>query len=116
MTQAAVPGGMPYLRGSAQGVELTVHVQPGASREEIVGTHGDALKVRVDARAVEGAANGALVEFLAHALGVPRREVRILRGEKARRKVLAVTMPIQDATARLARLLGVESTERVGKK
>jgi len=70
------------------GVEITVHIQPGASRSELAGEHGDALKVRISARAVEGAANAALTEFMAQRLGVARREVRIVRGEKSRHKVL----------------------------
>ena len=58
-----------YLRGSPAGTELTLHVQPGAARAGFVGPHGDALKVRIAARAVEGAANSALLDFIADSLG-----------------------------------------------
>ena len=52
--------------GSAEdGVRLTLHVQPGASRSELAGMHGDALKVRVAAPPVDGAANRELIRFLA---------------------------------------------------
>ena len=88
----------PWLRAQGGGVEITVHVQPGASRCELAGEHGEALKVRISARAVEGSANAALREFIAECLGVARREVRILRGEKSRHKVLWV--PIDPALAR----------------
>jgi hypothetical protein len=74
--------------GSGGGSELTLHVQPGASRSELAGLHGDALKLRISARAVEGAANAAVIEFLADWLEVPRRDVKLLRGEKSRRKTL----------------------------
>jgi uncharacterized protein len=78
----------PWLRPLDGGAEITVHIQPGASRSELAGEHGEALKVRIAARAVEGAANAALTEFMAQRLGVARRAVRILRGEKSRHKVL----------------------------
>lgn len=87
---------IPCLRPSGQGTEIAVHVQPGASRAEIAGIHGDALKVRIPARAVEGAANAALLKFLAGTLGVPLREVKILRGEKSRRKVVEIPLPAED--------------------
>jgi uncharacterized protein (TIGR00251 family) len=65
---------------------LCVHAQPGARRTEIVGLHGDALKIRVAARALEDRANQALLEFLAEAFDVPRRAVRLVAGMKAREK------------------------------
>ena len=65
---------------------LELHVQPGASRSEFAGKHGERLKVRLAARAVDGKANEALVEFLAEHYRVPRRNVRIVSGLKSRRK------------------------------
>lgn len=87
--------------GAANGSEITLHVQPGASRSELAGLHGDALKLRISARAVEGAANAAVLEFVADWLNVPRREVKLLRGEKSRRKTLWVPRT-PDETARFA--------------
>jgi hypothetical protein len=92
---------IPFLRAVPGGTEIAVHVQPGAARAELVGLHGDALKVRIPARAVEGAANAALVNFIAHALGVPNREVKILRGDKSRRKVLEIPLPVEDVALML---------------
>ena len=69
---------------------LEVHVQPGAKRTELAGLHGGRLKIRLAARAVEGAANRALVEFLAVLLDAPRRGVVIEAGETSRRKRLSV--------------------------
>lgn len=83
-----------WLRpGSDGGSELIIHVQPGARCSELAGEHGDALKVRIQARAVEGAANAALSDFLADTLGVARRQVRLLRGDKSRRKTLWIALP-----------------------
>ena len=73
------------------GVRLTVQVHPRASRTEVAGVHGDALKVRLMAPPVDGAANAALVEFLAGVLGVKRGAVELVAGETGRRKVLVVT-------------------------
>lgn len=90
-----------WLQASAGGTQIAVHIQPGASRSELAGVHGDALKVRISARPVEGAANAALQEFLADCLGMPRREVRILKGEKSRRKLIWVALEPDEAQRRL---------------
>jgi uncharacterized protein (TIGR00251 family) len=71
---------------------LELYVQPGASRSEFAGLHGDRIKVRLTARAVDGKANQALVEFLASHYGVPRRSVRIESGLKSRRKRVAIDL------------------------
>lgn len=91
----------PWLQASDGGTRIAVHIQPGASHSEVMGIHGDALKVRIAARAVEGAANAALQEFLARCLGMPRREVRILKGEKSRRKLIWVALGPEEARRRL---------------
>jgi hypothetical protein len=69
---------------------LDLHVQPGASRTEFAEHHGDRIKVRIAARAVDDQANKALVEFLAEYFGVPRRNVRITAGLKSRRKRVVI--------------------------
>jgi uncharacterized protein (TIGR00251 family) len=84
-------------------VRFAVHVQPRASRSEIVGLHGDALKIRLAAPAVEGAANVALVELLADALGVARRSVRIVSGVTSRAKIVEVDGANVENIRRLAR-------------
>jgi hypothetical protein len=69
---------------------LVIRVIPRARKTEIAGQRDGALVVRVAAPPVEGAANDALVEFLARTLGVPTRAVRIVGGEHARVKRVAV--------------------------
>jgi len=68
-----------------------VHVQPRASRTELAGRHGDALKIRLAAPPVDGAANEALVRFLAERLEVSRSAVRLEAGATGRAKLVRVT-------------------------
>jgi uncharacterized protein (TIGR00251 family) len=72
-------------------VIFSVKVQPRASKDEIVGEMGGALKVRLRAPAVEGRANEALVEFLAQLLKTSRSAVRILSGDRSRTKRIEVS-------------------------
>ena len=77
----------PWHRRLADGtIVLAIHAQPGARRTEVAGLHGDALKVRVAAPALEDRANEALVEFLAKRFGVARRDVTLVSGAKSREK------------------------------
>lgn len=69
---------------------LDLHVQPGASRTQFAGKHGDRVKVRLAAPAHDGKANQALIEFLAEYYGVPRRNVRITAGLKSRQKRVVI--------------------------
>ena len=69
-----------------EGAILTVYVQPKAARTEYVGIHGDALKFRVAAPPVEGAANDALCRFLAEQFNLTRIAVVVRSGESSRRK------------------------------
>ena len=81
---------------------LVVHVQPRARRTELAGGHGDAIKVRLAAPPVDGAANDELVRFLAESLGVPRRAVRIAAGRTSRRKTVEIDgLGAADVAARL---------------
>ena len=74
------------LRGAS--VRFSVRVQPRASRTEIAGLHGTALKVRVHAPPVDGAANDAVIELLARQLRIPRGNVRVVSGASGRSKVM----------------------------
>lgn len=86
-----------WLRpGSAGGSELTLHIQPGASKTEWAGLHGDALKLRVQAPPVEGAANSAVLAFIARHLNLASRDIRLLRGDKSRRKTVWVPLTVEE--------------------
>ena len=76
----------PPVRPSACPTLLWIHVQPRSSRTEIVGWHGDAVKIRLKAPPVDGAANEELIRFLSKALGVSRKAVQITAGMTSRRK------------------------------
>ena len=92
------------IRQTPAGVELDIRVIPRARRTDIAGVREDAIVVRLAAPPVEGAANDALVAFMAKWLAVPRRAVHILSGERSRRKRLSVTGVTADAIrARLDR-------------
>jgi uncharacterized protein (TIGR00251 family) len=66
-----------------------------------VGRYGDAIKIRLQAPPVDGAANAELIRFLAQRLGLPRSAVRIVSGETGRRKHLEITGAGPDVAARL---------------
>lgn len=69
-------------------LRVTVRVQPRASSNGVVGRHGDALKVRLTAPPMDGAANEALADLLAESFGVSRRSVTIVSGAGSRTKVV----------------------------
>jgi uncharacterized protein (TIGR00251 family) len=80
---------------------FAVRVKPGAKREAVGGSHGDALVVAVSAPAVEGKANEAVRKALAKAFGVRKQDVAIIAGERGRDKIVEVP----DADERLRELL-----------
>ena len=82
---------------------ILVHVVPRARVTEVAGRYGDAVRIRVAAPPVDGAANAELVWFVAKRLGVPRSAVRITGGASGRRKTLSVDGVTREATE--ARLL-----------
>lgn len=79
------------MSGERDVAVLQIHVQPRASRTEVVGWHGDAIKIRVKAPPVDGAANDELVRFLAKKLSVPCGHVAIESGARSRLKRVVVT-------------------------
>ena len=83
---------LPWCRSDStrEQLTLTLHVQPGAKRTEAVGLHGDALKIKLAAPPVEGAANAALLAFLAGVFGVPQRQVILRQGARSRRKIIEI--------------------------
>jgi uncharacterized protein (TIGR00251 family) len=81
------------IRRDGADLILRVQVQPRASRNEFAGLHGDRLKIRLTAPPVEGAANAALIAFLAEAFGVAKRQVTLLAGDTGRAKTLRIAGP-----------------------
>ena len=88
-----------WISTTAVGVVINVRVVPRASRNEISGLQGEALKVRLQAPPVEGKANQALARYLAEALRVRPNQVRILAGETGRTKRVLI-VGVTEATVR----------------
>lgn len=90
------------------GTEIRVFCQPRAARSAVVGLHGGAVKVKVQAPALEGRANAALEALLAAVLGVPRASVHLTAGEHSRfKRVHVAGLGAGDVATRLA--AGVEA-------
>ena len=79
-----------WIRETPDGVIFKAAIQPRGSKNEIVGLKGDALKIRLTAPPVEGAANKMCVEFLAETLKVKKSDVEIIRGQASRSKKVLV--------------------------
>ena len=77
---------MPCLTDTPAGAVLALRIIPRASKNAIQGVHGDSLKIRLSAPPVDGAANAALIEFLADTLALPRARIQLLSGATARTK------------------------------
>ncbi len=78
------------LREANEHVTFKVRVTPRASKNQIVGVEGDAVKIRLAAPPVEGKANEELVKFLASLLDVSRASVEIIAGQSSRNKVIGI--------------------------
>ncbi len=72
---------------------IVIRVQPGASRDQIVGTVNESLKIRITAAPVDGKANSHLIKYLAKTFGVARSRVKLISGDKSRDKRLRIHSP-----------------------
>jgi uncharacterized protein (TIGR00251 family) len=89
------------VQRTSAGVRLSVRVQPRASGNSLAGIHGDALKVRLTAPPVDGAANAALVEFLSTTFGIPVRAITIVAGSSSRSKIVELDGITEDRVRKL---------------
>ena len=90
----------------AERLTLQIHAQPNAKSTGTAGLHGDALKVRIAAPALDDKANIALLAWLAAALNLPRVALKIRSGATSRRKVVEIQPADAALAARAARLAG----------
>jgi uncharacterized protein (TIGR00251 family) len=81
---------MSFLKEQGGRILLFVHAQPKASRNAIVGRHGDRLKIAVQTPPVDGAANDALMEFLADRLNLAKRDIELVSGATGRQKTFSL--------------------------
>ncbi len=79
-----------WIQETSEGVIFKAAIQPRGARNEIVGLKGDALKIRLTATPVQGAANKMCVEFLAKTLKVRKSDVEIIHGQTSRSKRVLV--------------------------
>lgn len=82
-----------WYQWNGQSLVLNLHIQPRATKNEIVGPHGERLKVRLTAPPVDGKANSCLLEFLADYCGVSKSAVTLLGGSTGRSKRVAIDQP-----------------------
>lgn len=80
------------------GLLLRLYTQPKASRDSLVGLHGDELKVAITAPPVDGKANSHLITFLAKQFRVPKSQVVLVKGETSRHKQIKIVDPQQIPT------------------
>ncbi len=79
-----------WYRLHDEAITLTLHVQPGAKRNEIIGLHGGALKLKLAAPPEDGKANAALLRFIANQFQVSLRDVELKQGAQSRHKVVLI--------------------------
>lgn len=78
------------LREKGSSLDVALHVQPRAGRNEAAGLHGDSLKIRVMSPPVDNAANKAVIDYFASRLKIPKSKMRIISGQKSRAKTLRI--------------------------
>ena len=81
---------MEFIKHHPEGFLLTVNVQPRSSRNQIVGTLNDTLKIKLTAPPVDNAANKMCIQYLAKCLGLPKSAIKIVAGHTGRRKQLLI--------------------------
>ena len=77
---------MPFIQESSSGIILKVFVQPRSSKNMIAGQHGEALKLKLKAPPVDGAANKMCIQYLAKCLKIPKSSIEIISGHTSRTK------------------------------
>ncbi|MGD9083292.1 MAG: DUF167 domain-containing protein [Desulfobacterales bacterium] len=101
---------MPYLKENADGVTLTVFVQPRSSKNMITGLHNHALKIKLTSPPVDDAANKMCIQYLAKCLKIPKSSIEIISGHKIRTKRLRLKHqneknPAETESARIRSLI-----------
>jgi uncharacterized protein (TIGR00251 family) len=85
-----------FIRLLKDTIFVQVKVVPGASKSEIAGIQGDALRIRIAAAPEDGKANAELISFLSKLLGCPKKEINLVSGEKSRIKTLSMSLQYKE--------------------
>ncbi|MCZ6790449.1 MAG: DUF167 domain-containing protein [Candidatus Dadabacteria bacterium] len=72
-------------------LNIQVQIQPGSSKDQIIGLHNGRLKIKISAPPVDGKANQNLIEFISKALGVSKSKIEILKGRTSKLKTLKIS-------------------------
>ena len=94
------------LARMTQSTSIGIYVQPRASKTEISGMHDGLLRIRLAAPPVDGAANTALVAFIAERLNIAKSRVRVVSGLASRRKVVRIEGMSENAVAAALKIQG----------
>jgi len=81
---------------------LEVYVQPNASKNSLVGKHGERLKITITAPPNDNQANQTLIKFIAQYLNLPKNQVHIIKGQHSRNKLIAINSPHKNLETLLA--------------
>lgn len=84
---------MKVIEHNGEQLRLRIYTQPKASRDEIVGLHGDELKVAITAPPVDGKANSHIIKFLAKEFAVAKSRIKIVKGQLSRHKLIEIESP-----------------------
>lgn len=82
-----------HYQWQGENLILRCHVQPQAATDEVVGVHGDRLKIRITAPPVEGKANAHIIKWFSKLFKVPKGDIAIIQGELGRQKTLQIRAP-----------------------
>lgn len=82
---------------TAEGVIISLYVQPQAAKSEIIGTYNGALKMKIKAPPVDGKANAEIIRYLSEKLGLAKNKIEILKGDKSKnKKVLVYNVTLEE--------------------
>jgi hypothetical protein len=91
---------MTFFEQRPSGIVIRVFVQPRSAKNQVVGLHGEYLKIRLTAPPVDGAANARCLAFLSEWLDIPKSRMEILSGHAGRNKRVMIFLDASDAGAR----------------
>jgi len=86
---------MLFIQENSRGIKFKVFIQPRSSKNMITGLHGDALKIKLKAPPVDGAANKMCIQYLAKCLKVPKSALEIISGHTSRSKLILLQVTDQ---------------------
>jgi uncharacterized protein (TIGR00251 family) len=81
-----------WLSKHENGSILYLYIQPGSSKNEIMGLHGGRLKIKIKAQPIEGEANSSLIDYLSGILKISKNKIFLLQGESSRQKKILVEL------------------------